>query len=112
MACCIAPTLSHILQHYTGHGDIIENCAWVRDRHYLALKYGVADPYREPICFTSKALVLFQCGCSHCLLYQELNHIKVRCALRCGLLSFLRSLTYSLRRLLRWGLCRGQVAGP
>lgn len=48
----------------------------MRDRHYLSLKYGVADPYEQPMCFTSQALILFQCGCSHCMLLQELNHIK------------------------------------
>ncbi len=78
-SCCVAPLLSNLLQ---SQQDWIEGCAWTQDRVELAERYGVADDLMEKGAFVTTAYLLFSCGCSTCLLIQELNHIK---AVRMGL---------------------------
>ena len=73
-SCFVAPLLSH-LAHNESLGDMIEACFWAADRRALARKYGVADNIDDGT-RCSTAWFMFSCGCSACLLFQELNHIK------------------------------------
>ena len=42
----------------------------------LADRYGIADNLMDKGAFITTAYLYFSCGCSTCLLIQELNHIK------------------------------------
>ena len=70
-SCFVAPMLSH-LAHNEALGDMLQACFWAADRRALVNKYRIQDNIDDGT-RCSTAWFMFSCGCSACLLFQELN---------------------------------------
>jgi hypothetical protein len=70
----VAPLLSH-LAHNDSLGEMVQACFWAADRRAFVQKYGIMDNIDDGT-RCSTAWLMFSCGCSACLLFQELNHLK------------------------------------
>ena len=70
-SCFVAPLLSH-LAHNEALGDMLQACFWAADRRALVNKYRIHDSIDDGT-RCSTAWFMFSCGCSACLLFQELN---------------------------------------